>query len=129
MLVLCNLLGIENSRAQLGVLVQPPNGTAVPLAGDSNGGIVTTAPLTSGITATSVTCGTTSTALPTGITYLHINVPPTVTQSVCFAWNGNTATMTPPSECYSPPVDLTWGGGTGSCIVASGSANITVITK
>jgi hypothetical protein len=92
----------------------------------------TTAPNTQGITSTAVTCGTTST--PFGVTaiyYLHIHIP-NGAPTVWFAWNSNTATTSPPSEDWTGangPIDITWGGGTGSCIVASGTQVITVITK
>ncbi len=100
----------------------------------TNPGIITgttaTAPSTVGTTFTSVTCGSTSTSFGvTGTSYLAINIPITATQNVYFAWNGATATVSPPSEGFAPGTTVAWGGGTGSCIVASGTQAVTVVTK
>ena len=129
-LVAASLLLSSLGFAEGGTYVQPSGLPPVPLIGDAQGNIVAVAPNTIGIVSTSVTCSTSST--PFGVSgpmYLHVNIPPNVTQQVCFAWNATAATLSPPSECYTPPTDLTFQGGTGTCIVASGSALITVITK
>jgi hypothetical protein len=90
------------------------------------------APNNIGTTWISVTCGTTST--PFGISagqYLSVQVPPTSTQNVFIAWGGvgatpTTATTTATTQQYAPGWTATWGGGMGSCIVASGTQAITV---
>ena len=89
-----------------------------------------TAPNAMDITATAVTCGATSTAFGvTGSYYLKIQVPPTATQTVWFGWGTTAATTSTPSEGYTAGTDVAWGGGTGSCIVATGSQSITVLTR
>lgn len=89
------------------------------------------APNANNLTGTAVTCGATSTALGvTGNSYLSISIPPgPATQTVCFAWGPSaTATMSPPSECFTQGALFSFAGGTGACIVASGSQAITVET-
>ncbi len=89
------------------------------------------APNANSVTPTTVTCGTTSTAFGvTGNTYLGVLIPPTASQNVGFAWGANaTATLNPPSEVFSAGSMISWAGGTGACIVASGTQTITVETK
>ena len=87
------------------------------------------APNASQLTVTSVTCGSTSTALGvTGAAYLAIQVPPGGSQ-VCFAPGSTAATTAAPSKCYSPGTDIQFAGGTGTCIVSTGSQAISVWTK
>ncbi len=112
-----------------GLNCQPVTG-ANPLPTTGTGGTVSPAPSASAVTATSVTCGSTSTALGvTGVSYLSVLIPPAASQNVCFAWGAGTATTSPPSQCFAPGVAVSWGGGTGACIVASGSQAITVESK
>lgn len=94
-----------------------------------------TAPQAGGLTWTQVTCGSTTT--PFGVAagqYLTVQVPPSATQTVWFGWGG-TAALTPaattatPSQGYGAGTNISWGGGTGTCIVASGSQVISVGTK
>jgi hypothetical protein len=86
-------------------------------------------PGTVGVTATSVTCGTSSTPFGvTGTTYLSVTIPPGA-GNVWFAWNGSTATTAPPSQAFTGGTTITWGGGTGTCIVSTGTQAITVITR
>ena len=89
------------------------------------------APNANTVTATTVTCGTSSTAFGvTGNTYLSVLVPPTATQNVGFAWGPSaTATTGPPSQLFGAGSAVSWGGGTGACIVATGTQTITVETK
>lgn len=79
---------------------------------------------------TSVTCAATSTSfgLPTpGPIYLSVQVPPSAMQNVCFGWGQNAATLNPPSQCYGAGTVIEFQkGGTGSCIVSSGTQAITV---
>lgn len=87
----------------------------------------TTAPDNSGLAWSSVTCANTSTSL--GVyakNYLTVQVPPTASQNVCFAWGGAAATTSPPSQCYAAGTNISWGGGTGACIVASSTQAISV---
>jgi hypothetical protein len=92
----------------------------------------TTAPNTGGMTHISVTCGTTSTAFGVaGSQYLTVQVPTTAAAPVFFGWGGTqamptTATTTTASQSYAAGSLITWGGGTGSCIVAFGTQAITV---
>lgn len=115
---------------QNGVVGCWPIGSSNPLPTTGAGGSVSLAPSANSVTATAVTCATTSTALGvTGTSYVSILIPPTATQNVCFAWNAATATTSPPSQCFGPGTAVSWGGGTGACIVATGSQAITVETK
>lgn len=117
---------VKEANAQP-VMVQPPNQAPVPLSGDSNGNFLTTAPNTALTTWVAINCGTVSTPFGvTGTTYLHVQIPNTVVQNIGFGWNGTPATLTPPSEVFGGNVDFDFAGGTGSCIVASGTASITV---
>ena len=92
----------------------------------------TTAPNPGGMTWISVTCGSTSTPFGIGAgEYMTVQIPLTASQSVFFGWGGSVASPTiataaPPSQSYSAGTTITWGGGTGSCIVASGSQTISV---
>lgn len=90
----------------------------------------TGAPNASQVTAANVTCAATST--PLGVTanqYLSINLP-SGGSAVCFAWGaGATATTAPPSQCFAAGTTLAWGGGTGACIVATGTQAITLEIK
>jgi hypothetical protein len=87
------------------------------------------APNTLGTTPTSVTCGSSSTPLGvTGNSYISIQIPPGG-QNVCFALKSTAATLNPPSQCFGGGTTFGWGGGTLTCIVASGSQAITVETK
>lgn len=90
----------------------------------------TAAPNASQVTSSTVTCAATST--PLGVTanqYLSIALPPSGA-TVCFAWGANaTATTAPPSQCFTAGTVLAWGGGTGACIVATGTQAITVGVK
>lgn len=94
-----------------------------------------TPPHTGGITWTSVTCGSTTTAFGVaGGQYLTVQVPPSATQTVWFGFGGTAAsptaaTTTTPSQGYAAGTNIAWGGGTGSCIVVSGSQVISVGTK
>lgn len=85
------------------------------------------APNTVNLQWTTVHCGSTST--PFGVTgnlYLTIQVPPAAV-NVGFAWGvGATATMLPPSQVYGAQTNITWSGGTGACIVATGTQDISV---
>lgn len=92
--------------------------------------VVTTPPNNYGATATAVTCGTSSTSFGvSGRNYLSVNVP-IGAGTVWFAWGpGATATTAPPSQSYNGGTTIQWGGGTGACIVASGTQAITVLTK
>ncbi len=93
----------------------------------SGAGCVSPVPSNVGLNFVKVTCGTTTTAFGvTGASYLTVQIPPTAMQTVWFAWNGTAATTAPPSQGYSATTNVTWGGGTGSCIVASGTQDITV---
>lgn len=86
------------------------------------------APSTTGTTTTNVTCGTSSTAFGvTGTTYLSVSVDSNATQAVCFGWGADPAVTT--RQCFSGPAILSWGGGTGSCRVASGTQVVSVVTK
>lgn len=89
------------------------------------------APNANNVTGTTVTCANTSTAFGvSGSAYLSILVPPTATQNVCFAWGPSAAATTaPPSECFAAGSLFNWGGGTGACIVATGTQTITVETR
>lgn len=95
----------------------------------------TVPPHDGGMTWTTVTCRSTSTNFGVGGgQYLTVQVPPTATQTVWFAWGGTvasptTATTTTPSQGYAAGTNIAWGGGTGSCIVASGTQDISVGTK
>ncbi len=88
-----------------------------------------------GMTWTTVTCASTSTNFGVdGGQYLTVQVPPTATQTVWFGWGGSiasptAATTTTPSQGYAAGTNIVWGGGTGSCIVASGTQVISVGTK
>jgi hypothetical protein len=92
-------------------------------------------PSANSMTFVAVSCGTTSTPFgQASRDYLTVNIPPTVTQTaVWFSWGinagtgqPNAATVGPPSQAFVPGQTLAWAGGTGSCIVASGTATITV---
>ena len=86
-----------------------------------------TAPKNDVMTWTSVNCSTTSTPFGVaGRAYLTVQVP---AGTVCFGWDSNAATLLPPSQCYTSGTVISWGGGTGSCIVASGTQAISVGTK
>lgn len=79
-----------------------------------------------GMTWTTVTCGTSST--PFGVaggSYLVVKIPATGS-TVWFGWGTNAATTATPSEDFAAGSLIQWGGGTGSCIVASGTQSITV---
>jgi hypothetical protein len=90
--------------------------------------IKTTAPDNSGVAWSSVTCAATSTPLAVyGKYYLTIQVPLGASQNVCFAWGASaTATTSPPSQCYEAGANISWGGGTGACIVGSSTQAISV---
>jgi hypothetical protein len=89
----------------------------------------TGAPSANGVNAATVTCGSSSTPFTvTGNNYLSIQTPIGGSQ-VCFAWGPSaTATTSPPSQCYAAGTNIAWGGGTGACIVATGSQAISVAT-
>jgi hypothetical protein len=59
---------------------------------------------------------------------LSIQVPPGGS-TVWFAYGTASATTAPPSQGVAAGTTITWGGGTGSCIVATGTQAITVETK
>lgn len=88
------------------------------------------APAAGYVTQTAVTCGATSTPLGvTGTTYLSVWIAPSASQTVCFGWGATAATMSPPSQCFAAGTQISWSGGTGSCIVASGSQAVVVTTR
>lgn len=90
----------------------------------------TQAPNANNTVATKVTCAATSTPFGvSGSAYLSVLIPP-AGSTVCFAWGTNaTATLSPPSECFTGGSLFNWGGGTGSCIVTSSTQDITVETN
>lgn len=97
--------------------------------GTSNAFPVNVAPSAGNVTSTAVTCAATSTALGvTGASYLSVLIPLSG-QNVCFGWGNAAATLSPPSQCFSPGTLVAWGGGTGSCIVASSTQAVTVNTR
>ncbi len=94
--------------------------------------MATTPPHDGGMTWVTVTCASTSTPFAVGGgQYLTVQVPPSATQTVWFGWGGTvasptTATTTTPSQGYAAGTNIAWGGGTGACIVASGTQVISV---
>lgn len=105
---------------------------ALVLAGSATAQPVTTAPNANVISWATVTCGATST--PFGVTgnqYLTVNIPPDATATkVCFQYGPNAvATLLPPSQCFPPATTFTFGGGTGACIVSTGTQAVTVGTR
>lgn len=114
-------MGFSEARAEM-TSVQPPGGVPVPLAGDANGGLITVAPSTVGMTTITVNCLATSTSFGfTAKTYLHVNAYNEPGTQICFAWNATMATGAPPDNCWVEPFDLTFAGGTGSCIAVGGA--------
>ena len=93
--------------------------------------IITNPPSASGVTFSTVTCATTSTAFVVrGGSYLSVQVPPSAAGTVWFAWGeAATATLAPPSQGFLGGATLNWSGGTGACIVASGTQAISVGTR
>lgn len=138
------IVALPHARAQSVLPVEPciaganqngvvgcwPVGPSNPLPTTGAGGTVSTTPSASAVTPTTVTCGTTSTAFGvTGTSYLSVWVPPADTANVCFGWGSNAATTSAPSQCFGPGTAVSWGGGTGACIVATGTQPIVVETK
>jgi hypothetical protein len=84
------------------------------------------APNTINLTWKTLNCGATSTPFgAVGLVYLTIQIP-SGGQSVGFGWNAAAATMASPSQVFQAGTTIVWGGGTGSCIVASGTQPITI---
>ena len=88
---------------------------------------------TGGMTFVQVTCGASSTGLGVaGASYLTVQVPSTASQLVYFNWGGTvalpvTAVANASNQSYGAGSKIDWpGGGTGACIVASGTQVVTV---
>jgi hypothetical protein len=124
---------IPTSEAQAEVAVcftQPAGKSPIPCPANQDGSLGGTPPSASGLTSTTVACGSTSTAFGvTGTSYLHVHIPINAGGTIGFGWGTLTATLAPPSEIFAPGTDLTFAGGTGNCISNSGTTNITVLTE
>jgi hypothetical protein len=98
--------------------------------GDQNPMSTVDAPNPATVTWTAVTCGTSSTPFGiTGASYLSVHMPPGAVNTG-FGWGSSPATMAAPSQVYAAgSPDIKWHGGTGSCIVATGTQVITVGTR
>jgi hypothetical protein len=103
---------------------------ALLLSGGAHAFTQTTPPDMTNIAWSTVTCGSTSTALPAASTYQTIRIPATAGQLVWFTWGqGVTATTATPSQDYGAGTNIVTGGGAGACIVAAGSQAISVGVK
>lgn len=128
--VTVSFAGQSPARAQV-IMGQPSGMVPAPVETNPDYRIGTMSdPASTALTWSSVTCAATSTSLGvTAASYMTVLIPPDATATkVCFSWNASTAaTLTPPSQCYGAGTLIKWTqGGTGKCIVPSGTQAITV---